>query len=109
MTGVQTCALPICPFLLLSLLVGYHLPSHAQALAALSSKDAASGLETALAQCADRAVQQLGAPDGFLKNAKVAIPLPPAFQKVDAALRLFGRAGTPMRSRPVSTTPLRTP
>lgn len=81
------------PFLLLSLLVGYHLPSHAQALAALSSKDAAAGLKTALAQCADQAVQQLGAPDGFLKNTKVAIPLPPAFQKVDAALRLFGRAG----------------
>ncbi len=81
------------PLLLLSLLVGYHLPAQADALATLSKKDAASGLKTALAQCADKAVQQLGAPDGFLKNAKVTIPLPPAFQKVDAALRLFGRAG----------------
>ena len=81
------------PVLLLALMVGVNLPAHTGTLDAISSKDAATGLKAALALSVDRAVKQLGAPDGFLNNAKVSIPLPSAFRKVDAALRLLGRGG----------------
>jgi len=59
-------------------------------LDAVSSKDASSGLRAALSQGIDIAVSQLGAPNGFLKDPKVMIPLPPALQKVDRGLRLMG-------------------
>jgi len=59
----------------------------------LSSKDASSGLRAALGQGIDTAVAHLGVTDGFLKNAKVAIPLPPALQKVEKGLRMIGRGG----------------
>jgi hypothetical protein len=60
------------------------------ALDALTNKDASSGLRAALSQGIDTAVTQLGAPNGFLKDPKVAIPLPPALKKADKALRLVG-------------------
>jgi hypothetical protein len=60
------------------------------ALDALTNKDASSGLRAALSQGIDTAVAQLGAPNGFLKDPKVAIPLPPALKKADKALRLVG-------------------
>lgn len=85
--------LPVRLILLLSLGIAASLPSHAGALEALTSKDASSGLKAALSQSVDKAVQQLGATDGFLKNPKVTIPLPKAFEKVDSALRLLGRGG----------------
>ena len=59
-------------------------------LDALTSKDASGGLRAALSQGIDTAVAQLGAKDGFLNDPKVTIPLPPALQKVDRALRLVG-------------------
>jgi hypothetical protein len=62
----------------------------AGALGALTSKDASSGLRAALSQGIDTAVRQLGAPNGFLKDPKVTIPLPPALQKADRALRMLG-------------------
>ena len=62
-------------------------------LDALSSKDASSGLRAALGQGIDRAIAQLGAPDGFLKNAKFTIPLPPALEKADRGLRMVGMGG----------------
>ena len=62
-------------------------------LDALSSKDASSGLRAALGQGIDRAIAQLGAPDGFLKNPKFTIPLPPALEKADRALRMVGMGG----------------
>jgi hypothetical protein len=65
----------------------------AGALDALTNKDASSGLRAALSQGIDVAVAQLGAPDGFLKNPKVTIPLPPALKKADKALRLLGMSG----------------
>lgn len=65
----------------------------AGALDALTNKDAASGLRAALSQGIDVAVAQLGAPDGFLKNPQVTIPLPPAMQKADKALRMLGMSG----------------
>ena len=85
--------IPELRFLLVLLLAGLSAPLHAGVLDALSSKDASSGLKAALTQSVDKAVKQLGAPDGFLNNAKVTIPLPSAFRKVDSALRLLGRGG----------------
>ena len=46
-------------------------------LNALTSHDASSGLRAALSQGIDTAVSQLGVPNGFLNDAKVAIPVPP--------------------------------
>jgi hypothetical protein len=59
----------------------------------LTSKDAAGGLRAALSQGIDTAVAQLGAPNGFLNDPKVTIPLPPALEKADRALRLVGMGG----------------
>src|ERR1700746_1855635 len=56
----------------------------------LTSRDAAGGLRAALSQGIDTAVAQLGAPDGFLHDPKVSIPLPPALEKADRALRMVG-------------------
>jgi hypothetical protein len=63
------------------------------ALDALTSKDAATGLRTALAKGIAVAVSQLGAPNGFLNDPKVAIPLPPALDKADNLLRKVGMGG----------------
>ncbi len=65
----------------------------AAALDALSSKDAAGGLRAALSQGVGNAVAQLGANNGFLNDPKVAIPLPPALDKADRALRMVGMGG----------------
>ena len=59
-------------------------------LDSLTSKDASGGLKAALSQGVDTAVAQLGATNGFLNDPKVAIPLPPALQKADRALRMVG-------------------
>jgi hypothetical protein len=67
-------------------------PAVAQ-LAALSSRDAAGGLRAALSQGIGTAVAQLGANNGFLNDPKVAIPLPPALDKADRALRMVGMSG----------------
>ena len=64
--------------------------TYAGALDALTNKDASSGLRTALSQGIDVAVAQLGKPNGFLLDPKVAIPLPPRLQKADKALRMMG-------------------
>lgn len=64
--------------------------ARATTLEALTSRDAAGGLRAALSQGIDTAVEQLGAPDGFLHDPKVTIPLPPALQKLDRALRALG-------------------
>jgi hypothetical protein len=68
-------------------------PARAGALDALTNKDATRGLRAALGQSIDAAVGRLGAPDGFLANPKVTIPLPPALDKVDRTLRRFGMKG----------------
>ncbi|HYL01249.1 MAG TPA: DUF4197 domain-containing protein [Steroidobacteraceae bacterium] len=62
-------------------------------LAALSSRDAAGGLRAALSQGIGTAVTQLGANNGFLNDPKVAIPLPPALEKTERALRMVGMSG----------------
>ena len=67
--------------------------SKAVTLDDLTSRDASAGLRAALGQGIDKAVAQLGAPGGFLDNAKVTIPLPPALEKLDRGLRLLGMGG----------------
>lgn len=59
-------------------------------LDSLTSKDASNGLRAALSQGIDTAVAQLGATNGFLKDPKVTIPLPPTLQKAEGALRMIG-------------------
>jgi Protein of unknown function (DUF4197) len=59
----------------------------------LSSQEAAGGLRGALSKGIDVAVAQLGANNGFLNDPKVAIPLPPALDKADRALRVVGMGG----------------
>ena len=63
----------------------------AGALDALTNREAAGGLKTALAQGIDIAVAQLGKRDGFLLDPKAVIPLPPALKKADKALRFVGK------------------
>ena len=60
---------------------------------AVSSKDAAGGLRAAISQGIDKAIAQLGAPNGFLGNPKYTIPLPSALEKADRALRMIGMSG----------------
>lgn len=60
---------------------------------AVSSKDAAAGLRAAISQGIDKAIAQLGAPNGFLSNPKYTIPLPSALEKADRALRMIGMSG----------------
>ncbi len=64
--------------------------AYAAGLDALTNTDAAGGLRAALSQGIDTAVKQLGANNGFLNDPRVTIPLPPALQKIDRALRLLG-------------------
>jgi len=59
--------------------------------ASFSSADATAALRTALDRCADIAVQQLGASNGFLSNDKVHIGLPPLLEKASPVLRAMGR------------------
>jgi hypothetical protein len=56
----------------------------------LSKADATSGLKQALADGSATAVAKLGTENGFLSNPKVKIPLPPALQKIESALRYTG-------------------
>jgi hypothetical protein len=60
---------------------------------ALSSKDAAGGMKAAISQGIDKAIAQLGAPNGFLNNPKYTIPLPSGLEKADRALRMIGLSG----------------
>jgi hypothetical protein len=56
----------------------------------ISNADAVSGLRQALIDGSAAAVAQLGVENGFLSNAKVKIPLPPALQRIESALRYTG-------------------
>ena len=63
----------------------------AGASAALAGDEIVAGLKEALARGAERAVEQLGRPDGFLGNGAVKIPLPESLQPVDSVLRTLGQ------------------
>ncbi|HZP87826.1 MAG TPA: DUF4197 domain-containing protein [Burkholderiales bacterium] len=75
---------------LLLLLVFTVTPALALSLADISNQDAASALKSALEQGSAKAVEQLGRPDGFLKNMKVKIPLPPKLKRVESMMRTVG-------------------
>jgi hypothetical protein len=83
----MTMSRPLALLLLLSPLSAF------AGIEAVAPKDSVAGLKAALNQGATRAVAQLGVTDGFLKNAKVKIPLPPALKKADKALRMVGLGG----------------
>lgn len=67
--------------------------AHGASLDALTPKEASGGLRAALSQGVNKAISRLGAPNGFLENPKYTIPLPPALEKADRALRLIGMSG----------------
>jgi hypothetical protein len=77
----------------LMIVAGWPAASLSATLDMLTSKDAAGGLRAALSQGVDTAVAQLGTPNGFLNDPKVSIPLPPALEKADRALRMVGMGG----------------
>jgi len=75
---------------LLALSVPLAAGAQSGALQSLSTQEAAGGLKAALSKGIGSAVTQLGAKNGFLDDPKVAIPLPPALEKADRALRMVG-------------------
>lgn len=68
--------------------------AHALSLDQLSSSDTAGGLKEALTQGAGKAVELLGAKDGFLGNSKVKIGLPGHLDKAAKTMRKLGMGGT---------------
>jgi hypothetical protein len=66
-------------------------PVWAAGLGNITDGEASGGLREALTQGAGRAVEVLGAKDGFLGNPKVKIPLPDGLAQVEPALRMMGR------------------
>jgi len=77
---------------LLGLLLGAIIASAAAAadLSSISNTDATNGLKQALMDGSAAAVSKLGTAGGFLDNPKVKIPLPPALQRIESALRFAG-------------------
>jgi hypothetical protein len=65
-------------------------PASAAGLETVSNAEAANGLKQALADGSAAAVAKLGVPNGFFANPKVKIPLPPALQRIESALRFAG-------------------
>jgi hypothetical protein len=59
-------------------------------LSSLSNADASAGLKKALDQGINLAVGKLGVPDGFLKNPRVKIDLPPKISKAESMMRMLG-------------------
>lgn len=56
----------------------------------LSNADASAGLKKALNQGIDIAVGKLGVTDGFLKNPRVKIDLPPKLARAEGMMRMLG-------------------
>lgn len=65
--------------------------AYAGPLDAFSNKDAASALRAALDKGSLSAIAKLGIDGGFLNNPQVRIPLPDALQRLEGAIRAFGR------------------
>ena len=59
----------------------------------LTNADASAGLKKALDQGISTAVGKLGVTDGFLKNPKVKIDLPPKLAKAESMVRMLGLGG----------------
>lgn len=77
----------------LGLMLALPLLADGGSLDTVTSREASSGLRAALSQGVDKAISRLGTPNGFLDNPQYAIPLPPALEKADRALRLIGMSG----------------
>jgi len=60
------------------------------ALSALSQSDVQAALREALSLSAEKVVKQVGREGGYSLDPKIRIPLPPALQPVDQALRAIG-------------------
>jgi hypothetical protein len=60
------------------------------ALEGITHAEAVRGLKQALTDGSAAAVAKLGVENGFLGNPRVKIPLPPALQRVESALRFAG-------------------
>jgi len=76
----------------LALFAALALPAAAPAagLADLSNRDAVNGLKRTLVGGSQAAVARLGVEDGFFRNARVKIPLPPSLRSVEAVVRSIG-------------------
>ena len=59
-------------------------------LSDLTNDDASAGLKKALDQGINSAVGKLGVTDGFLRNPKVKIDLPPKLAKAEGMMRMLG-------------------
>ena len=86
----------------------------AAGIADLTNSDATTGLKQALSDGSLAAVGKLGVENGFFANPKVKIPLPPALQRVEGALRIPTIAtpdymSPPANSRSLSTSTSSTP
>ncbi|QDL56340.1 DUF4197 domain-containing protein [Rhodoferax aquaticus] len=75
----------------LATLAGMQLQAHALTLADLTNMDASKGLKTALEKGASSAISVLSAPNGYLGNEKVRIPLPGYLQDAANMLRTLGQ------------------
>jgi hypothetical protein len=63
---------------------------NSSAVSSLTDKETSDGLKLALNQGVTKAVDVLGATDGFLGNKEVKIPLPDSLKKVEKGMRLVG-------------------
>jgi hypothetical protein len=70
-------------------------------LICLPQDQIAVGLKEALSKGAQSAIESLGKPDGFLKNANVKIPMPKHLSMVEKGLRTIGQDGGPINSSKV--------
>jgi len=77
---------------ILGVLAGVVICGHAAAqnLAGITNQDAVQALKDALVQGSNKAVAQLSAPNGFLGNPQVKIPLPDSIRRVESGLRMLG-------------------
>lgn len=64
--------------------------ANALSVSDLSNAEASGGLKEALTQGVGKAVDLLGANNGFLGNKEVKIPLPDSLKKIEKGMKMFG-------------------
>lgn len=77
-------------FLSMALLALFVTHANALSVSDLSNAEASGGLKEALTQGIGKAISSLGAPDGFLGNKEVKIPLPKSLKKIEKGMKLMG-------------------
>lgn len=77
-------------FLSMALLALFVTHANALSVSDLSNAEAGGGLKEALTQGIGKAISSLGAPDGFLGNKEVKIPLPKSLKKIEKGMKLMG-------------------